>query len=199
MNTKKVWMYIAIGAILLSITSLLLPIISYSSEDSVEFEHYNIIRLVNNDEFVETVFGEYTGEFLRDVSDQDAAIYVLILCGIGVVAIVFAFVGIRSMTKQFESKTPFRLTICGLIGTAIPSVVLIIMYLISKDQYLGEMKLGAYIVITPIAMVIACMAVTSKYRMTVQEMKIYAEAKNYIRPAGDLPSQRQGGNQYYGQ
>ena len=98
------------------------------------------------------------------------------------------------MTKQYESEKPFRLAISGLIGTAIPSIVLLVLYLYSKNQYAGTMHLGAYIIITPIAMVLACMTVTSRHRLTQEEAKLEQEAKQYIRPAGDLPVISVGGS-----
>ena len=103
------------------------------------------------------------------------------------------------MTKQYESEKPFRLAISGLIGTAVPSVVLLILYLYSKNQYAGTLHLGAYIIITPIAMVLACLTVTSRHRLTQEEAKLQQEAKAYIRPAGDLPVSVPGRSQYYGQ
>lgn len=196
MDKKQTWMYTSIGAIILSVASLLLPVLSYKNSHSGTAEGYNIIRLINNSELIKSMFTEYRGDFFRNISYDTVSVCMLLLCLIGVAAIVLAFVGIKSMTKQYESAAPFYLAISGLIGTAIPSVALLILYLVSKNQYAGTMSLGAYIVITPVAMVFACLTVTKRHRLSREEAAIQAEAQKYIRPAGDLPVRRQKGNQY---
>lgn len=199
MDKKRNWMYTSICSLVLSIVSLLMPVISYESGRTRAISRYNIFKLIDSEELNRKVFSEYNGEFLSGMSDSAVSFWVFVLCLIGVGAIVLAFVGIKSMEKQYESSKPFKLAICGLIGTALPSLVLLILYLFSKSQYSGTMHLGAYIIVTPIAMVIACMTVTSKYRLNKEEARIQAEARAYIRPAGDLPIRLQRGNQYYGQ
>lgn len=199
MDRKKTWMYVSIGAIILSVASLVLPVLSYQSANKGITTRYNIFKLLSNSELIENVFKEYQGEFLRGVSYGTVSICVIVLSLVGLGAIVLSFVGIKSMTKQYESARPFQLAICGLVGTAIPSIVLLILYIFSKNQYAGTMHLGAYIVVTPIAMVLACFAVTSKYRMSKEEAAVQKEASHYIRPAGNLPVCKQGGSQYYGQ
>lgn len=194
MEKKRNWMYIAIGSVVLSVISLFFPVISYTSSRSGEMTHYNILGLLNNSEMIENVFKEYSGSFLHGVSYSAVGAWVVILGLVGAGAIVLAFIGITSMTKQVESETPFRLAICGLVGTAIPSLVLLILYLYSKNQYTGTMRLGAYIVVTPIAMVLACLAVTSRHRLTKEERQLQKEAAMFIRPAGDLPEAEIGGN-----
>ena len=199
MGKKQNWMYISIGSIVLSILSLFLPVITYQSARTGMIGRYNIIKLISNDELINNVFEEYTGEFLRGMSYSEVSTWVILLCAVGVGAIILAFVGIKSMTKQYESEKPFRLAISGLIGTAIPSIVLLVLYLYSKNQYAGTMHLGAYIIITPIAMVLACLTVTSRHRLTQEEAKLQQEAKAYICPAGDLPIIENIGRMYSGQ
>ena len=198
MNKKQSWMYVSIGSIILSVISLLLPVLSYQNSKTGTTTHYNIFKLLSNSDLIQNVFKEYQGEFLRSVSYGAISVWVIILSLIGLIAIILSFVGIKSMAKQYESARPFQLTICGLVGTAIPSIVLLILYIFSKNQYAGTMRLGTYIVVTPIAMVLACFAVTNKYRMSKEEAAIEKEARRYIRPAGDLPVRKYGGSQYYG-
>ncbi len=199
MKKKQNWMYASVGSIILSLFSLFLPVITYRSARTGIVGHYNIIKLLSNDELINNVFQEYTGEFLRGMSYSKVSTWIIVLCVVGVGAIILAFVGIRSMTKQYESEKPFRLAILGLVGTAVPSVILLILYLYSKNQYAGTMHLGAYIIITPIAMVLACLTVTSRHRLTQEQAKLQQEAKAYIRPAGDISIDEHGGSKYYGQ
>ena len=200
MDKKQKWMYTALGSIILSIASLLLPVISYTSARTGVTTRYNISGLLNTEAVNSNIFNEYTGDFLRGMTESQTSFWIVLLSIVGVAAIVLAFIGIRSLNKQYESSSPFRLAICGLIGTAIPSIVLLMLYIFSKNQYAGTMHLGAYIIVTPIAMVIACLTVTSKYRLNQEEAKAQQEAKAYIRPAGDLPPVHiQRGFQGYGQ
>lgn len=196
MDKKRNWLYFSITSIVLSILSLFLPIMSYQSGNTGVVSHYNIVKLLRNNELMTNVFAEYRGKFLRGMSYSAVSVWVILLCVVGVAAIILAFAGIKSMTKQIESEKPFRLTIVGLVGTAIPSVVLLILYLCSLNQYDGTMYLGAYIIVTPIAMVLACLTVTNRHRMTQEEVRLQREASAYIRPAGDLPIVEIGGKRH---
>lgn len=197
-DKKKAWIYTAIGAIVLSLASLLLPIITYTSARTGKTDSYNIVALFANDTFIKNVFLEYSGDFLYNATKNEVSVSTILLCLIGLGAIVLAIVSILSMSKQYESAKPFYLSIGGMIGTAIPSVVLLILYIVSRYQFAGKMTIGAYIYITPAAMIIACLAVTSKHRMNREMAKAMEEARAYIHPAGDLPEiTRRRGNQYY--
>ena len=188
MINKKNWMYISICAIILSVVSLFLPIIVYYNAGTGSKHIYNILSLLDTSDIIYNMFAEYHGteNFYMYASYETVSFLIILICLIGVAAIVTAFFGIKTMTKQYESVWPFRLTICGLIGTAIPSLVLLIMYFVAKNQFAGTLQLGAYIFVTPIAMLIACVNVTNRHRLTQEEASIQAEACKYIRPAGDL-------------
>ena len=186
MAKKNRWMLVATGAIILSVSSLLLPVISYQGKVGVR-HNYNILALLGDNDFAQVVFGDYMGTFLKGFPYETIELYTKILVAVGAGAIVLAFVGINSMSKQYESNTPFRLTLLGLVGTAIPSITLIVLYAMSAEQFRGTISLGPYAFVTPIAMICACMAVTARHRMTAEEARLQREASAYIRPAGDLP------------
>lgn len=186
---KHAWRIIATGAIILSIVSLWLPILTYTNADGVT-EEFNLPDIMLDDSYrlEEFVFdNDYIGTDFEGVPLEDIRNYALVLGGIGIGAILLSFAGIHSMSKQRESSWPFRLTLLGLFGTSIPSLALLILFLLSEDQFKGDMQLGAYIVITPIAMVCAILAVNARHRLTRKEARIQLEAEAYIRPAGDLP------------
>ena len=189
MDRKKSWMVVSISAIVLSVLSLLLPVLTYTSARTGRTTGYNIFSLVFNSDMVREVFGEYNGRFLYGLDYGFIGVLVFLLALIGITAIILAFVGIKSMAKQYESARPFKLAMCGLIGTAIPSVLLLILFLVSRNRYDGVMSLGAYIIITPVAMVLACLTVVNRHRLTQEEIRLQQEASAYIRPAGDLPEQ----------
>ncbi|MBQ1377731.1 MAG: hypothetical protein IIY77_07145 [Lachnospiraceae bacterium] len=111
----------------------------------------------------------------------------ILITAVAVLAIVISIIGIFSMSKQYESNWPFTLTLIGLIGTAIPAVVLLIIYLISKKYFNEAISVGAYVFITPLAMIAAIITVTNRHRLSLQERRIQEEARRYLIPAGDLP------------
>jgi len=195
MKKKNKWMIISMGSLCLSIASLLLPAITYTNLDGMVYK-YNVFGLLDAEAVLEEMFSGYVGTTFRNVSDQTAMNMVIILTIIGVSAIIMAFAGIKSMAKQYESSKPFTLAMIGLIGTAVPSVALLILFAVSKNYYLGSISLGAYIWVTPVAMVIACINVTIKHRLTQKELRLQKMASLYIRPAGDLPVKTQGGFRY---
>lgn len=187
MKRKKLWTNLSFWMLVLSIITVFLPVISYKHSTIDTKKGYNIFSMLQNKDFVMTVFGkEYQGEFMRGLSNTAMYVIVAVLAIVGAAAIISAFIGVNSMTKQYESPWPFRLALGGAIGTALPSVVLLVLILISKDQFAGEMEFGAYILITPAAMLVACIHTTGLHRETRAEAALRKEAEQYIRPAGDL-------------
>lgn len=185
---KKNWLIISIGSICLSLFSLLLPVLSYRSARSGIVTRYNIFGLIKNSDMIENVFAEYNGDFLRGMSNSTVSTLIILLSIVGVAAIFCAFIGIRSMAKQYESAWPFRLALSGLVGTAVPSLTLLVLFFFFQNQD-GAMTLGTYIIVTPISMVLACITVVNRHRLTQEEKRLQAEASSFIRPAGDLPFQ----------
>lgn len=199
MNKKKTWMYIAIGAIILSVVSLFLPVITYQNSNGNVYS-FNILKVIfNGSDFIDYVLMDNDGSFaakvnnpalvsLLSMSSNDALpkLLIALVAIIGVGAIIASFLGIRSMSKQYESAWPFRLTIIGLVLTAIPALAILIVTLISKGYFANTIRLGAYVFITPLAMIAAIITVTNRHKMSLQEKQIQEEAKQYLRPAGDL-------------
>jgi len=191
---KKGWAIIARLSILISVLSLFLPVIYYNTvyEDQYEvFYSFSALdMLLYPSDFIKTVLWEYVGtsDFFWSVSYEAALFAILLVVIIGVSAIIMAFVGITSMTKQYESNRPFYLTVSGLICTAIPSLILWILVHVSREQFSGTMSLGLYVYITPIAMIIAYLCVTRRHRLAMNDRALEAEASKYIKPAGNLPS-----------
>lgn len=189
---NKNWMLISIGALALSLLSLFLPVIrytaNYADDAGVEYE-FNIVKLLDGESFIEQVLGEYRGSFLYGMSETTANTIIVLLCAVGVAAIVLSYVGLKSMAKQYESAWPFRLTLAGIICTVIPAAVILVAVLMSGDEFYGTMRVGVYSCITPIAMLISCITVTKRHKLTQEELRIQKAASAYIRPAGDLPLQ----------
>ena len=184
---KQNWIIFSVSGLLLSLLSLLFPIITYTDRSGAAHP-FNIIRLLGGG-FAAAVQKEYVGGSLMVISGGAFDLIVAAVSLIGAAAIIVSFVGIRSMSKQYESQWPFRMTVCGLAGTAVPAVLLLIAYGLSANYYLGEISLGVYVVITPLAMLASVLAVVRRHRLTRMELEIQKEAANYIHIAGDLPMQ----------
>lgn len=187
---KKGWMFLSIGALVLSLGSLFLPVVTYTSGKGAHATHlFNIVTLLDGDSFVRNVLSEYRGSFLFGLSAGYANALVIGLCVIGAAAIVLSAVGLRSMSRQYESPWPFRLTLAGILCTALPALVLLTVVMMSGEQFRGQLRPGAYLFITPAAMAVSCITVVRRHRLTQEEARIRKAASAYIRPAGDLPLQ----------
>ena len=168
---KNLWIIIAMGGIVLSILSLFLPVIVYINGRGTRYS-YNIVSILSDlDGFIDNVFSEYSGSFLHGISVSAASFNAAALSIIGVIAIILAFVGIITMSQQYTNTRAFILSICGLIGTAIPAVTLLTLVLMSQKYFPGKISAGAYMFITPLAMIAACRAVTYKRKISLEEEK----------------------------
>lgn len=183
-DKNKNWIYLSIGGIVLSLASLFLPIITYTRSNGIKYA-FNIIRLFSGG-FAANVQTEYVGKSWIYISQSSGDVIIALIGLIGAGSIILSFFGLRSMSKQYESPWPFRMTICSLIGTMIPALLLIIAFILSKKYYLGSISLGVYVFVTPVTMVASCAAVLKRHQLTQQELAIQKEASKYIRPAGDL-------------
>ena len=117
MNKKKTWMYIAIGAIILSVVSLFLPVITYQNSNGNVYS-FNILGVITKgSDFIDYILMDNDGSFverinspalvsLLSMSSDDALPKVLIalVAIIGITAIVASFLGIRSMSKQYAGE-----------------------------------------------------------------------------------------------
>lgn len=199
MDRKKTWMYIAIGAIILSVISLFLPVIVYQNSMGRVYS-FNIVTIVTrSSDFIDYVLSDNDGSFAGNIhssailsllsmtsDDVLPKLLLAIVALISVGAIVASFLGIRSMSKQYESAWPFRLTVTGLALTAIPALAILFLALLSRGYFSNPIRLGTYVFITPLAMVAAIVTVTGRHKLSLKEKQIQLEARQYLRPAGDL-------------
>lgn len=191
---SKILIPVSFGALAMSILSAFFPIIFYvagSGRDRGTRYGFNLIRLLDGRSYVDLVQVEYKGGSLWGLSVDEGASNILLglLCMVGILAIVLSIAGLISMTKQYESAWPFRLTLAGIICTAIPAVTILIAVWMSGDWFYGTMRVGAYVYITLPAMLVSWAAVVKRHRLTQEEIRIQKAASKYIRPAGDLPLQ----------
>ena len=114
------------------------------------------------------------------------SIVAVILATTAVLAIVAAFVGVVTMSLQRPNTWQFVLALIGIIGTAIPSMLVFLAVILSKNYFPGSFSFGVYPVITPIAMALCMITVTKKHKKTQEEIRAAEKAKGLILPGGDL-------------
>lgn len=125
---------------------------------------------------------EYIGNVVVTIDIQ----IIRVLVVIGIAAIICAFLGIATLSKQKKNMWPFVLTLAGLIGTMIPSVIIFIAVLFLKSQYMGTLSCGIYPVVTPIAMIISMVTATQMHRRNQEYIKKMEAAEGLIFRGGDL-------------
>ena len=157
------------------------PIIVFVDDYRKQFT-YNIIDFLIYKQFAQKVMANYTGEWFRNIEDSR----IIVLAIIGIVAILFAVIGIFSMSLQRRNRWPFVMALLGLIGTAIPSLTIIAAVFASKQYFNGTIWCGIYPLLTPVAMIICLITVTWKRKRTIDEIKAAKQAEGLIHPAGDL-------------
>lgn len=182
MRKKKdtIWLRLALLWILVSITSMFAGVISYTTADGTT-KMYAIQNLMDGQTFSKEVLHEYTGNLVLDIGPWALTA----LCILGVGAIAAALAGILIMQKQRPVKWPFVMTVIGVIGTAIPALLILYAVIISVNYFPGEISVGFYPIVTPIA-VAFCLYIVIRERKRVLKASAAIKQNAYIHPAGDL-------------
>lgn len=174
------WLLPVLTCIIASIASVFLPVLTYKYPNG-QVVKLNIFGFIEPIE-LSKILSSYSGPFSVDVDQAVATI--LAVCA--VLAIVAAFVGVITMSLQHPNTWQFVLSLAGIIGTAIPSVLVFLAVILSKNHFPGTFSFGAYPIITPIAMAMCMITVTKKHKRTQAELLAAEKAKGLIRPGGDL-------------
>lgn len=178
---KKKWFYVAIGYLIISILSLFTSIITYTSPAG-RTTSYSLTDLLQGSEFRDDVLSQYTGPVLWKMGGST----VNLLAVLAVAAVVCALVGLLTLRAQYPNTWQFVLTLTGLVGTAIPSFLVILAVILSKNCFLGSISCGLAPLVTPVAMAVCIRAVIRRRNKVLEELRAEAEARGLIRQAGDL-------------
>ena len=174
---KKTWFLVAMGSLLISIVSLLLPVITYNGYG------FNILALIGGDRrFESLVLNSYRGPVLWDLTGFSVSILAIL----AVAALVCAFVGLFTLRAQRPNTRNFILTIVGLIGVAVPSITVIFSVLALGRYYPGGLGIGIAPIISPIAIGICIYTVIRRKNKVAEEIRKEVEKKGLIWEAGDL-------------
>ena len=174
------WLLPVLICLAASVVSLFLPVLIYEYPNG-QTATFNVLSFVSPDE-LSSILLTYSGSVFFQVDPVVA----VILAAAAVLSIVAAFVGVITMSRQRPNTWQFVLALAGMIGTAIPSVLVFLAVILSKNYFPGTFRFGVYPIITPIAMVLCMITVTRKHRKTQAELRAAELAKGLICRGGDL-------------
>lgn len=182
---KKTWFNIAIGYVCFSIISLFLPIITYIPADfyidtKIKF---SIVDLIGGSEVVDYLLtDQYYGPVIFRITGTTVAILAVIV----ILSVICAVVGLITLRAQRPNTWQFVLTIIGLVGTALPSLILIVCVIGFGQYYPGTIGIGIAPIITPIAMILCIAVVIRRKNRVAEELRKEMEQQGMIYRAGDL-------------
>ncbi len=174
------WLIPVLICLVVSVMTLFLPIFTYTCGDTVI--DFDIRFIIEKPHWLRIVLSSYSGPFVMDISPQWAIPLIVMAVG----AIIAAFVGVITMSSQRPNTWQFILALVGIVGTMIPSVLVFLMTILSKNYFTGSFSPGVYPILTPITMVLCLITVTRRHKRTRAEFQAIERAKHLMRPAGDL-------------
>lgn len=190
---KKIEYYIAVCCLIISIISMFMPIVSYKVSYGYQSHYFktnagasysfNIIDLIRGSEdFNQIILVEYKGPVVWNITRGMCSILGII----AVLAIVCAAIGLFTLRVQRPNTRQFILTIVGLIGIAVPSVVIIVVVFMCGKYYSGTLSCGIAPILSPIAMLVSLCAVIRRKNKVAEALRKEMEEKGLIRQAKDL-------------
>lgn len=181
MKKNKLWLLPVLTCIVASVASVFLPILTYAYPDGRKTS-FNILNFAEPSQELTDILAPYNGP----INIYIDRVWATVLAILAVSAIVAAFLGVITMSMQRHNTWQFLLALLGIIGTAIPAIIVIVAVPLSQKYLPGSFQFGVYPIITPIAMAMCLITVTRKHKRTKEERLAAEKAKDLIRPGGDL-------------
>jgi len=175
------WLLPVLTCIIASVASVFLPVLTYIYPNGKKVS-FNLFGFTGPSKDLLDILASYYGPYEIYIDK----IWITILAVLAVLAIVAAFIGVITMSLQRPNTWQFVLALVGIIGTAIPALIVIFAAPVSQQFLPGTFQFGVYPIITPIAMVMCMITVTKKHKRTQAELRAAERAKGLIRPGGDL-------------
>lgn len=175
------WLLPVLTCIVASVASVFLPVLTYIYPNG-QTVAFNLFSFTEPSQDLLDILASYNGPYEMYIDK----IWLTILAVLAVLAIIAAFIGVITMSLQRPNTWQFVLALVGIIGTAIPAIIVIIAAPVSQQFLPGTFQFGVYPIITPIAMVLCMITVTKKHKRTQAELRAAEKAKGLIRPGGDL-------------
>jgi ABC-type Fe3+ transport system permease subunit len=131
---------------------------------------------------VHRVLYHYNGPVWWDIGE----LTVMLLTVAAILALLCAVIGLFTLRQQRPNTWQFILTIVGLVGTGLPSILVITAVFLSDKYFDGDVTCGICPVIMPLSMIICIFAVLRRKNHVTEQLRREALAKGLIRKAGDL-------------
>lgn len=173
---KKPMFFIAITGLVVSIISLFLPVITFVTRKGKTFAYSIFGILTDSEGFEDNILMKYNGPVVWDITGQIS----IILAAIFLLALILAIVGLFTLRVQRPNTGQFVLTIIGLIGVAIPSLILIICVVGYGHYFEGRLSFGPAPVITIISMIACIFAVIRRKNRVAKELARALEERGMI-------------------
>lgn len=164
-DKKKFWYYAAAVSLAISILSAFTSIISYKFYGLKC--SYNIVDLLEGDEFTETVLASYNGPVYWNMGTLEVSV----LSVISILSLLLAFIGLITLRQQRPNLWQFRMTTIGLIGTAVPALIILAGVFYFKDYFPGKIMCGIYPILSPLATLVSVVAVHRKKNLVQEEIR----------------------------
>lgn len=177
---KNAGLWIALVWLLLGVFSMFVSVVSYTTPAGVK-TRYAIQDLIDGQRFSQEVLRQYTGSFKLEIGSWALTL----LCVLAVCAIVSALLGILILSKQRPARWPFVMTVLGVVGTAIPALLILFAALLSASAFPGKIAPGVYPIVTPVA-VLLCLLLVTRERKRVARATAAANENSYLQRGGDL-------------
>lgn len=177
-NILVIVSYIALA---IAILSGFTTVVGYTNSEGIH-KNFMLIDFLSSSEFDSFVMCEYYGSIVWNID----IIFVRVLAIVAVIAVLCAVIGLKILSEQRNNIWPFVLTLVGLIGTMIPSLLLFICIVILKNSYIGTISCGVYPIVSPMAMIISIYAATQAHRKNIEYQKKLKAANGLIRRGGNL-------------
>lgn len=179
--SQKRLVIIAYITLAIAVLSGFTTIIGYTNSKGI-YKSFTLLDIMLSSDFESFVMLEYHGSIDWDID----IVFVRVVAVVAIIAVLCAAVGLKLLSDQSESSKPFALTLIGLIGTMIPSLLLLICIVVLKNDYVGIISCGIYPVVSPIAMLISIYAAAQVHRKNIEYHKKLNNAKGLIYRGGDL-------------
>ena len=174
------WMLPLLTCLVVSVASLFLPVLRYKYP-SGHITNLNILDFIKPEE-LNGILNTYSGALVIEIP----RVVVTILAVCAALSIIVAFAGVITMSRQRPNTWQFIMTLAGMVGTAVPSVLILLAVVLSVSFFPGSFRPGVYSIVTPVTMALCMVTVTKKHKKTQAELRAEERAKGLIRPGGDL-------------
>lgn len=180
-TNQMVLVIVSYIALLIAILSGFTTVVGYTNSYGVH-KDFMLLDFLLSSEFDSFVMQEYHGSIVWNIDIT----FVRVMAVIAVIAVLCAVIGLKILSEQRKNTWPFVLTLVGLVGTMIPSILLFVCIVVLKNSYVGTISCGIYPIVSPIAMIISIYAATQAHRKNIEyQMKLRA-AEGLIRRGGNL-------------